>query len=112
MCFPEAARQAGPWTFATSCISAPERAAPIQQNHRRPMQDAYPVDVLTQELSSENPLLEVLIPGSAKATGATFTGPLPNEDSMPTLSDEIKTFIVQGLACFDTPSEVADAVKA
>ena len=31
---------------------------------------------------------------------------------MPILSDEIKTFIVKGLACFDTPSEVADAVKA
>ncbi|HVY98309.1 MAG TPA: DUF2280 domain-containing protein [Dongiaceae bacterium] len=31
---------------------------------------------------------------------------------MPTLTDEIKTFIVKGLACFDTPSEVAGAVKA
>ncbi len=31
---------------------------------------------------------------------------------MPTLSDEIKTFIVKGLACFDTPSQVAEAVKA
>jgi hypothetical protein len=31
---------------------------------------------------------------------------------MPTLTDEIKTFIVKGLACFDTPSQVADAVKA
>jgi hypothetical protein len=31
---------------------------------------------------------------------------------MQTLSDEIKTFIVKGLACFDTPSEVAEAVKA
>ena len=29
---------------------------------------------------------------------------------MPTLTDEIKTFIVKGLACFDTPSQVADAV--
>jgi len=31
---------------------------------------------------------------------------------MPNLSDEIKTFIVKGLACFDTPSQVAEAVKA
>lgn len=30
---------------------------------------------------------------------------------MSTLSDELKTFIVQQLACFDTPSEVARAVK-
>jgi hypothetical protein len=26
---------------------------------------------------------------------------------MPTLTDEIKTFIVKGLACYDTPSQVA-----
>jgi hypothetical protein len=31
---------------------------------------------------------------------------------MSTLTDEIKTFIVTGLACFDTPSEVVEAVKA
>ena len=31
---------------------------------------------------------------------------------MPTLTDEMKTFIVKGLACFDTPSEVAESVKA
>jgi len=30
---------------------------------------------------------------------------------MPTLTDEIKTFIVKGLACFDTPSQVAEDVK-
>jgi hypothetical protein len=30
---------------------------------------------------------------------------------MPTLTDEIKTFIVKGLACFDSPSQVAEAVK-
>ena len=28
---------------------------------------------------------------------------------MPTLTDEIKTFIVKGLACYDTPSKVAEA---
>lgn len=31
---------------------------------------------------------------------------------MPTLTDEIKEFIVKGLAVFDTPSEVADSVKS
>ena len=30
---------------------------------------------------------------------------------MPVLTDEIKTFIVKGLACYDTPSQVADAVR-
>jgi hypothetical protein len=28
------------------------------------------------------------------------------------LSDEVKTFVVQALACFDSPSTVVDAVKA
>jgi hypothetical protein len=31
---------------------------------------------------------------------------------MPVLSDEIKEFIVNSLACFDTPSQVAEAVRA
>lgn len=31
---------------------------------------------------------------------------------MATLTPEIKTFIVQALACFDSPSQVAEAVKA
>jgi hypothetical protein len=31
---------------------------------------------------------------------------------MATLTDDVKAFIVQALACFDTPSQVADAVKA
>ncbi|MDQ7246153.1 DUF2280 domain-containing protein [Dongia sedimenti] len=42
----------------------------------------------------------------------TFTGPLQDEEAMPHLTDEIKTFIVKGLACYDTPSQVAEAVKA
>ena len=49
------------------------------------------------------------------AEAPTLTQPLQNEESrtpMPTLTDEIKTFIVRGLARFDTPSQVAEAVKA
>jgi hypothetical protein len=30
---------------------------------------------------------------------------------MATLTDDVKTFIVQALACFDTPSQVAESVK-
>jgi hypothetical protein len=43
----------------------------------------------------------------------TPTGPRQNEEyeeSMPTLTDEIKTFIVIALAQYDTPSRVAKAV--
>lgn len=39
------------------------------------------------------------------------TEPSPNNDSIQILTDEIRTFIVQRLACFDTPSQVAEAVK-
>jgi len=42
---------------------------------------------------------------------ATFTGPLPQEEPIPVLTDEIKEFIVRRLACFETPSRVVDAVK-
>jgi hypothetical protein len=43
-----------------------------------------------------------------------FTEGLQNEKSKAaptTLSDEIKEFIVKGLACYDTPSQVAEAVN-
>lgn len=46
------------------------------------------------------------------AEAPTYTGLTQDEESMPTLTDEMKTFIVIGLARFDTPSEVAEAVKA
>jgi hypothetical protein len=43
-----------------------------------------------------------------------FTQGLQNEESKaarPTLTYEIKEFIVKGLACYDTPSQVAEAVN-
>src|SRR5271154_303698 len=43
--------------------------------------------------------------------GPTFTGPLQDAESMPTLPNDIKAFIVRSLACFDSPSEVVEAVK-
>jgi len=49
------------------------------------------------------------------AEAPTYTGLTQNEESrnpMPTLTDEIKAFIVRGLARFDTPSRVAAAVKS
>jgi hypothetical protein len=70
------------------------------------MQDAAYADALRAALKSLSTPAKTLIDDS------TYTGPIPNEDSMPTLTDEMKTFIVKGLACFDTPSEVADAVSA
>jgi hypothetical protein len=46
------------------------------------------------------------------AEASTYTGHTQNEDSMPTLTDEMKEFIVRGLAHFETAAEVAEAVKS
>ena len=49
------------------------------------------------------------------AEAPTYTGHNRNEEielAMPTLTDEIKAFIVMGLASFDTAAEVAEAVKS
>src|SRR4051812_1813893 len=46
------------------------------------------------------------------AEAPTLTQPLQDDESMPPISDEIKEFIVRGLATFDTPSEVVGSVKA
>ena len=45
------------------------------------------------------------------ADASILTPSLQDDESMPPISDEIKTFIVKALATFDTPSEVAAAVK-
>jgi hypothetical protein len=41
----------------------------------------------------------------------TCTGLSKDEGSMQTLTDEIRTFIVHRLACFDTPTQVVEDVK-
>jgi hypothetical protein len=46
------------------------------------------------------------------AEAPTYPAHTQNEDSMPTLTDEMKEFIVMRLASFDTPSEVAEACKS
>jgi hypothetical protein len=59
----------------------------------------------------EAQLMQPASPAEEDETPATWTGLLQDGESMPTLTDEIKTFIVKGLACYDTPSQVAEAVK-
>lgn len=43
---------------------------------------------------------------------SAHTGPIQDEESMAILTDEIKAFIVRALARYETPSQVAEAVKA
>jgi hypothetical protein len=55
--------------------------------------------------------MESPVPLERPDTPATQTGHRQDQESMANLSDEIKEFIVRGLARFDTPSQVAEAVK-
>jgi hypothetical protein len=41
----------------------------------------------------------------------TQTGPRQENESMPILNDEIKEFIVKRIACYETPSRIAAAVR-
>jgi hypothetical protein len=41
----------------------------------------------------------------------TRTGPGPEKESSPRLDDEVKEFIVKGIACYETPSRIAAAVR-
>jgi hypothetical protein len=41
----------------------------------------------------------------------TQTGPRQEKESMPILNDEIKEFIVKRIACYETPSRIAAAVR-
>jgi hypothetical protein len=60
---------------------------------------------------TEARLMQPASPTAGDEVLATCTQLLQEGESMPTLTDEIKTFIVKGLACYDTPSQVAEAVK-
>jgi hypothetical protein len=74
-----------------------------------PGQDSESTATLADETE-----VRLMLPASPTAGDevlATCTQLLQEEESMPTLTDEIKTFIVKGLACYDTPSQVAEAVK-
>jgi hypothetical protein len=92
----------GPSVLSASSSGEPD-PSPTQTGHG---QDAAATAELTDE-SAAHP--------SPTASGPTgFTEGLPNEESkasQTTLTDEIKEFIVKGLACYDTPSQVAEAVN-
>ena len=52
------------------------------------------------------------LPAEAVNPSPVCTQLVQDQEPMPTLTDEIRTFIVKSLACFDTPTQVVDAVKA
>jgi hypothetical protein len=65
--------------------------------------------ILADEIEAR--LMQAASPGKARETPPTPTQPRQDEEAMPVLTDEIKTFIVKGLACYDTPSQVAEDVR-
>lgn len=81
----------------------------LQSTQTGPGQDGEPTATLSDEI--EVPRMQHASPAEGDEVLATCTGLLQDEESMPTLTDKIKTFIVKGLACYDTPSQVAEAVK-
>jgi hypothetical protein len=82
----------------------------MQSTRTGPGTDADRAAILAREIEAR--LMQPASPAEADEVIATWTGLLQDGESMPTLTDEIKTFIVKGLACYDTPSQVAEAVKA
>src|SRR5689334_13038504 len=90
----------------TPAASAPRRAGLLFR---------HPGAVFPTQHHQKRPMPQ---PSSARETHilptpidrATFTQPLQNGGPMPILTDEIKEFIVKGLACYDTPTYVAEAV--
>jgi hypothetical protein len=85
-------------------------AARMSSTQTGPGQDGDWAATLADEIEAR--LMQPASPAEEDETPATWTGLLQDGESMPTLTDEIKTFIVKGLACYDTPSQVAEAVKA
>jgi len=54
---------------------------------------------------------EILVCWRDRDMHPTRTGPGPEKKSRPKLSDEVKEFIVKRLACYQTPSQIAAAVR-
>jgi hypothetical protein len=74
-----------------------------------PRQNEESTATLTGEIEARP--MPCAAPGGEAGRLSICTQLLQDEESMPTLTDEIRTFIVKGLACFDTPSQVVEAVK-
>jgi hypothetical protein len=79
---------------------------PATQTRRR--QDEESMETL-DEIKAR--LMQRALPAGERNPPPVCTQLVQDQDPMPTLTDEIRTFIVKALACFDTPSQVVDAVK-
>jgi hypothetical protein len=86
---------------------APRKSACCQRKtgHRQDEEPMATLDEIKARLMQRTPAA-----GGADML-PTSTGLSQDGESMQTLTDEIRTFIVKSLACFDSPSQVAEAVK-
>jgi hypothetical protein len=83
--------------------------ARMRSTRTGPRQDGESAAALAREIEAR--LMQPASSAGKAKTPSTPTEPRQDEDAMPVLTDEIKTFIVKGLACYDTPSQVAEAVR-
>lgn len=73
------------------------------QDRAPPAAEAVPPSAVTQQVQDPS--------AAGTEAVAAVTQQVQDERPMAMLTDEIRTFIVKSLACFETPSRVADAVR-
>jgi hypothetical protein len=119
---PEAARS--PFSIAlepeTLSVAANEDDAPTTQTGHR--QDAGPLQLPADAVDAPLPqddalqalgdLVKARLGLAPDSAAATQTGRRQNQKAPSALTDEVKAFIVSGLARFETPTRVAAAVQA
>jgi hypothetical protein len=75
----------------------------------------YPLCLIAEEVETKFGIVvdrdEIIVCFRDRDTLPTQTGPRQEKDSMPILNDEIKEFIVKRIACYETPSRIAAAVR-
>jgi len=104
--------QAGPGQEEESdwVLTNEVRAFIIERMTRR-----YPTDMIADAVQEEFGLVvdhdEIMVCWRDRDALPTQTGPRQEKESMPILNDEIKEFIVKRIACYETPSRIAAAVR-
>jgi hypothetical protein len=93
-----------------------EETAPATQTGHRQNEDSLciPVDTVDEPTPHDRAMHAVADLARARlgiAPAATQTGPGPDRKPPTVLSDEVKAFIVRGLARYETPTRVAASVK-
>jgi hypothetical protein len=110
---PEAATLTGPLQNQKSTMTPPDETTAFTVSGLACLDDpSKRAEAVKANLGIETDRAQALAGSKGQDARPTLTGPLQNQKTTTTLTNEIKQFIVKALACFDTPSDVAEAVKA